>query len=203
MMAASVASTSFMLPPLVLAASAPWSLPKPANRTFASERFMAFAMSCVSSVPAAPTTMPAIIMAGLARTKPSKPTANPVSAFSSEITTGMSAPPIGKVTSAPSAAAAPKNSNSRSPLSTPAPRMSATPTATTARPMLPICSAAERGDLRTSPCSLANAISEPVNATMPMSAPTTASASTSGARAAPPSSSIAAMAAAAPPPMPL
>jgi hypothetical protein len=42
---------------------------------------MAFAISGVSSVPAAPTTMPAIISAGLPSTKPSSSTAGPVAAL--------------------------------------------------------------------------------------------------------------------------
>ena len=66
---------------------------------------MAFAMSCVSSVPAAPTTVPAMIMAALSSTKPSKPTARPVSALYSEITTGMSAPPMGRVIAMPRSSA--------------------------------------------------------------------------------------------------
>ena len=42
---------------------------------------MAFAMSCVSSVPAEPTTVPAMIIAALLSTKPSNATASPVSAL--------------------------------------------------------------------------------------------------------------------------
>ena len=55
--------------------------PNPLKSTFASERFMAFAMSCVSSVPAEPTTVPAMIIAALLSTKPSNATASPVSAL--------------------------------------------------------------------------------------------------------------------------
>ena len=39
--------------------------PKSENNTLASERFMALAMNCVSSVPAEPTTVPAMIIAAL------------------------------------------------------------------------------------------------------------------------------------------
>ena len=84
--------------------------PKFENNTLPSERFMAFAISWVSRVPAAPTTVPAMIMAALSSTKPSKPTARPVSALYSEITTGMSAPPIGSVIAMPSSSANTKNS---------------------------------------------------------------------------------------------
>ena len=66
---------------------------------------MAFAMSCVSNVPAEPTTVPAMIIAALSSTKPSKATARPVSALYSEITTGMSAPPIGSVMAMPNSSA--------------------------------------------------------------------------------------------------
>ena len=55
--------------------------PKFVNRTLATERFIAFAMSSVSSMPAAPTTMPAIISAGFCSTNPSRPTARPVKAL--------------------------------------------------------------------------------------------------------------------------
>ena len=61
------------------AAAAP--SPKPENSTLPSERFIAFAISCVSSVPALPTTMPAMIMAAFSSTKPSKATARPVNAL--------------------------------------------------------------------------------------------------------------------------
>ncbi len=70
-----------------------------------SERFIARAISCVSSVPAEPTTVPAMIIAALLSTKPSNATARPVSALYSEITTGMSAPPIGSVMVSPSTSA--------------------------------------------------------------------------------------------------
>ena len=45
----------------------------PENSTLPSERFMALAISWVSSVPAEPTTVPAMIIAALSSTKPSKP----------------------------------------------------------------------------------------------------------------------------------
>ena len=86
-------------------AAAPPVSPKPLNSTFASERFIALAISCVSSVPAEPTTVPAMIIAALSSTKPSNATARPVNALYSEITTGMSAPPIGSVIVKPSTSA--------------------------------------------------------------------------------------------------
>ena len=56
---------------------------------------MASAISLVKIPPEAPTSAPAMIMAQLPMTKPAIATAVPVNAFSSEMTTGISAPPIG------------------------------------------------------------------------------------------------------------
>ncbi len=67
--------------PVTSPVAAPPVSPKPENNTFPSERFMAFAINCVSSVPADPTTVPAMIIAALFRTKPSNATARPVSAL--------------------------------------------------------------------------------------------------------------------------
>ena len=103
----SAASMGFMLPVTAPPVATPPVSPKPENSTLPSERFMALAISCVSSVPAEPTTVPAMIIAALPSTKPSKATARPVSALYSEITTGMSAPPIGSVMVTPSSSASP------------------------------------------------------------------------------------------------
>jgi hypothetical protein len=59
------------------------------------ERFIASAISLVRIPPEAPTSAPAMIRPVLLTTKPAIATAVPVKAFSSEMTTGMSAPPIG------------------------------------------------------------------------------------------------------------
>ena len=67
----------------------------------ASERFIALHMSSVSSVPEAPTSVPATISASLSSTKPVAAAARPVNELSSEITTGMSAPPIGNTNITP------------------------------------------------------------------------------------------------------
>ena len=56
--------------------------------------------------PDAPTSAPAMISAQLPMTKPAMATAVPVNAFSSEMTTGMSAPPIGSTIVTPNASAA-------------------------------------------------------------------------------------------------
>ena len=60
------------------------------------ERFIASAMSLVRIPPEAPTRAPEMIRTGLTSTKPAIATAVPVNALRSEITTGMSAPPIGR-----------------------------------------------------------------------------------------------------------
>ena len=62
---------------------------------------MASLMSLVSRLPEAPTRVPATISAKLFRVKPVAATARPVHALSSEMTTGMSAPPIGSTNATP------------------------------------------------------------------------------------------------------
>ena len=66
---------------------------------------MACDISSVSNVPEAPTRVPATIRAKLSRMKPEAATARPVKALSSEITTGMSAPPMGSTKATPSTSA--------------------------------------------------------------------------------------------------
>ena len=65
------------------------------------DRFIATAIRLVRIEPEAPTIMPATIIAVLFSAKPAAAADNPVIAFSSEITTGMSAPPIGNTTNSP------------------------------------------------------------------------------------------------------
>ena len=69
------------------------------------ERFIATAIRFVRIVPDAPTIIPATISAGLFSATPVAAAESPVNAFSSEITTGMSAPPIGSTTRLPRTAA--------------------------------------------------------------------------------------------------
>ena len=80
--------------------------PKPPATIDGIERFMAFAMRFVRIEPDAPTIMPATISAVLLSAMPAAAADRPVNALSSEITTGMSAPPIGSTIRLPSAAAA-------------------------------------------------------------------------------------------------
>jgi hypothetical protein len=79
-MPASPASQGLRLP-LIAPCFCLGASPKLVNSTLLTERFIALAISSVSNRPAAPTTMPAIISAGLPSTKPSSPTAKPVKAL--------------------------------------------------------------------------------------------------------------------------
>ena len=67
-------------------------MPNPPTMMLSTERFIAAAISRVRIVPEAPTSAPAMISVVFSSTKPAIATAVPVNAFSSEITTGMSAP---------------------------------------------------------------------------------------------------------------
>ena len=80
--------------------------PNPANSRFPTERFIARLISSVRIVPEDPTRVPATIRATLSSANPAAAAARPVNAFKSEITTGMSAPPIGSTNRFPSSAAA-------------------------------------------------------------------------------------------------
>ncbi len=70
----------------------------------ATERFIASLISRVRIVPEEPTRVPATISTTLSSANPAAAAASPVNAFSSEITTGMSAPPIGSTKRLPSTA---------------------------------------------------------------------------------------------------
>ena len=66
---------------------------------------MAWPIIRVSSVPDAPTSAPETISRSLCSTKPEAAAAMPVNELSSEMTTGMSAPPIGSTKSTPRSSA--------------------------------------------------------------------------------------------------
>ena len=80
-----------------------------------TERFIALAIRFVRIEPDAPTSMPATIMAMLLSAIPVIAADKPVNAFKSEITTGMSAPPIGRTIMLPSTAAASRMPRMNSP----------------------------------------------------------------------------------------
>ena len=170
-----------------------------------TERFIAFAISSVSRVPEAPTSMPATISTVFESTKPVAEAARPVTAFSSEITTGMSAPPIGSTKRTPKRSA--KSTSSQITHCWLAPAIRAMP-----RAMAPRKTAALKtfwpgkviGRPLTSSCSFAKATSEPAKEIDPIRAESTVE--TIGVAARLPSAmwnSEIATRAAAPPPTPL
>ena len=67
-----------------------------------SERFIALLIASVRMVPDAPTRAPLTISTSLLSTNPVLAAASPVNELSSEMITGMSAPPIGMTNSTPS-----------------------------------------------------------------------------------------------------
>ena len=87
------------------AGAATWP-PNPPATIAGTERFIALAIRLVRIDPDAPTIIPATIIAVLFKAIPVAAADSPVNAFSSEITTGMSAPPIGSTTMFPRTAAA-------------------------------------------------------------------------------------------------
>ena len=104
-------------------------MPTPAKKTLAIERFMASAICLVRIEPEAPTSMPATISAVLSSAMPAAAADRPVKAFSVEITTGMSAPPIGVTASTPKAPADSRISQNSSSESLPAAITTASATA--------------------------------------------------------------------------
>ena len=96
----------------------------------AIERFIASAIRLVRIEPEAPTSVPPTISATLSSAMPAAAAESPVNAFSSEITTGMSAPPIGSTNMLPSTAAATRIRTNRPSDSEPAAIATAEPTAT-------------------------------------------------------------------------
>ena len=75
--------------------------PNAPNITLVNERFMALHMAKVNNVPAEPTKIPPVNIGLLSYKKPPKAAAKPVNEFNNEITTGISAPPIGIVNNTP------------------------------------------------------------------------------------------------------
>ena len=140
------------------------------------DRFIALAIRLVRIEPDAPTIMPATIIAVLFSANPAAAADNPVIALSSEMTTGMSAPPIGSTTirpSTPAAASSPIIHHSGAP---PLPGWAASPI-TTAAAIAPIsnspfsaCCALPSpiGRPGRISCSFPNAMREPQNEIEPM-----------------------------------
>ncbi len=170
-------------------------------------RFIALHINSVSKVPEEPTNVPATIIERLCRTKPSPATASPVKEFSSEITTGMSAPPIGITIATPKTSASRNmTTNAIRLLVCPATRNPASPSMTSRiRPFNKFCPGNVCG-FSNFPSSLRKAMMLPENDSEPISvensmgrAPETAIVPTCASRR----NSMLATSAAAPPPRPL
>ena len=148
-----------------------------------------------------------MISAVLSSTKPVDAAASPVHAFSSEITTGMSAPPIGSTKRTPRIAAPIRSSVSQIPFSVAAVRITSAARAAPRSALKTFCPRNTSGRPGTSSCSFPNATSEPQKLTEPITAEKRIPTRTSPSR--PPSAgarrwnSAAAISAAAPPPTPL
>ena len=82
--------------------------PKEPINTFCKERFMALHINMVSKVPAAPTRIPPVSITLLSYKNPPQAAATPVNELSNEITTGISAPPMGITNNTPYTNARPK-----------------------------------------------------------------------------------------------
>ncbi len=113
MIATSSALSERTVPSTAAAVPAPaCTLPKAPKRTLPIERFIARPISSVSSVPDAPTSAPLTISTFDCSSKPVAAAARPVKAFRSEITTGMSAPPIGSTKRTPKTSAPARTTSS-------------------------------------------------------------------------------------------
>ena len=83
------------------AVSVPLTAPKPPKSTLVMERFMALHIKMERMKPENPSSVPAMIKTLLERTKPVAAEDSPAYEFSRDITTGMSADPIGITSSTP------------------------------------------------------------------------------------------------------
>ncbi len=156
-------------PPAPTTGAAVSPVPKPPMMMLASERFIASAISLVRMLPEAPTSAPAVMSATLPMTKPAMATAVPVKAFSSEMTTGISAPPIGSTMVTPKPRAARVRTIKTGTFPDPVMSQMAPPTMRTASTALTTRAPRKTiGALFTQPCSFPAAMSEPEKVTAPM-----------------------------------
>jgi hypothetical protein len=139
---------------------------------FATERFIAVAISSVRMVPEEPTSVPATIRATLSSANPAAAAESPVKAFNREITTGMSAPPIGRTTRLPRIA-----DPIRSPMKSPSDGSSEEARITQAvispissRALITCWPGTATGLVGIRSCSFPNAMFEPQNETEPITA---------------------------------
>ena len=93
-MSSALAERTLRSPPGPSASATLPAVPNAPNTMLASDRFIALPIIWVSRLPDAPTRVPEMMRTLFERTKPVDAVARPVNAFRSEMTTGMSAPPI-------------------------------------------------------------------------------------------------------------
>ena len=93
------------MPLLAGSAVAACTWPNAPNSTFVNERFIARHMMIDRIRPLEPSSAPAVISSLLSSTKPIATADSPAYEFRIEITVGMSAPPIGMISSTPNASA--------------------------------------------------------------------------------------------------
>ena len=152
------------------AATAPAPPPKPPKKTLAIERFIASAICLVRIEPDAPTSMPATISAVLSSATPAAAALRPVNAFRVEMTTGMSAPPIGSTAMTPSSPA--REQDARRATSASAPRRDRPPRRPSDDRASAALSTVQRRELHGRPeissCSFAKATFEPQKEIEPM-----------------------------------
>src|SRR5665213_3238571 len=121
--------------------------------------------------PDEPTSAPVMMSSELARVKPMPHAAQPEYEFSIEITTGMSAPPIGRISSNPSSREIPTISQN---CSGPCAMVNQTMQLISANPSSALsgcCSGKTSGRPVIRPCSLPKAMIEPVKVMAPMAVP--------------------------------
>src|SRR6185312_16219154 len=157
-----VARTWPSTPPGPTAAAPPEPVPNAPKITFVMVRFIALPIIWVSSVPEAPTSVPEMISTLFESAKPVEAVARPVNAFRSEITTGMSAPPIAITIWMPSTNASAIVTTSSVWLSWPVPRITLkASTAATSAPVTIRWPGTTTGDPEIISCSLPKAIIDP------------------------------------------
>ena len=147
-----------------------WSpVPNPPATMLRIDRFIASAINFVRMLPEAPTSAPAMMSPTLLMTNPAIATAVPVKALRSEITTGMSAPPIGMTMITPmtsEASAIPIRVRSLFAPERMYPVPAHNATASTRLITRPAGTTIGRDGMR--PCSLPTATTEPDNVTAPI-----------------------------------
>jgi len=101
--ATSLAEASLMVPLILLPTPSPTASlsPKAPNITLDNGLFMALHMASVKMVPAEPTNIPPVSITMFPYKNPPNAAAKPVNEFNKDITTGISAPPIGSTNNTP------------------------------------------------------------------------------------------------------